>query len=316
MVVISTEQLRRSDDPLLHTWTSRHSGVRTADFSSSDRGVALGITFANMSYGTSAVVDTAGGAAQERIWFNRVIGSKLAGDRIDFTSVDPRSMFVGYSPSSPLGVKVNLSTGSVVIGSLTSFGSSVSWGCLVQNFEDVTASPFDDTVVGNAGSNKIHGGGGNDTLDGGAGVDVLTGGSGNDRFLLTDTNNQNVDSITDFAAYAVRSQSGSPFRSIFEDDSLVLANRLDKDLVGASAAGIKGLTFIGGDRFGNTLAPTSFFKGVGANGASPGSATGMYVNTTSGDIFYNDTKEAGSYLVARLGAAGVVGITARDFLLG
>ena len=71
---------------------------------------------------------------------------------------------------------MNLATGSVVIGSVTSTGSTVSWGCLVQNFEDVTGSAFDDILIGNADSNKIQDVAGNDTLDGGAGVDVLTRG--------------------------------------------------------------------------------------------------------------------------------------------
>jgi Ca2+-binding RTX toxin-like protein len=53
---------------------------------------------------------------------------------------------------------------------------TVSWGCLVQNFEDVTGNAFDDSLIGNADSNKVLGGAGNDSLDGGAGVDVLTGG--------------------------------------------------------------------------------------------------------------------------------------------
>ncbi|MCX5957481.1 MAG: hypothetical protein NTW51_14030, partial [Cyanobacteria bacterium] len=102
----------------------------------------------------------------------------------------------------------------------------------------------------------------------------------------------------------------------FEDDALILANRLDEGLVGASAAGIKGLTFSGGNGVGNTLAPTSFFKGAGMDGASFGAAAGIFVNTSSGDVFYNDAKEAGSYLIARLGTAGVAGISASDFLLG
>ena len=33
------------------------------------------------------------------------------------------------------------------------------------------------------------------------------------------------------------------------------------------------------------------------------------------DLTYNDAKEAGSYLIARLGAAGVAGISSSDFLL-
>jgi len=316
MTIFKTETLRPSDHPLLHTWTSKLWGVRTANYSSSERTISLGITSANLQFGTAAVVARAGGTGQESIWFNRVLGSTLAGDRIDCSSLDPRSMFVGYSPTGPLGVKVNLATGSVVIGSMPSFGSTVSWGCLIQNFEDVTGSAFDDILIGNADSNKIIGGAGNDTLDGGVGVDVLTGGSGNDRFILADCGDLNADSITDFKAYMVRSQPGSPFGLVIEDDTLILANRLDEGLVGASAAGIKGLTFSGGNGVGNTLAPSSFFKGAGLNGASFGAAAGIFVNTSSGDVFYNDAKEAGSYLIARLGAAGVAGISASDFLLG
>jgi Ca2+-binding RTX toxin-like protein len=75
-----------------------------------------------------------------------------------------------------MALQANLATGSVVIGSVTLFGSTLSWGCLAQNFEDVAGSPFNDILIGNADSNKILGGSGIDTLDGGAGVDVLTGG--------------------------------------------------------------------------------------------------------------------------------------------
>ena len=220
------------------------------------------------------------------------------------------------SVSRMMALQANLATGSVVIGSVTLFGSTLSWGCLVQNFEDVAGSPFNDNLIGNADSNKILGGSGIDTLDGGAGVDVLTGGSGNDRFTLANRGNLLADNITDFKAYMVSSQPGSPSGLVVEDDALILANRLDEGLVGASAAGIKGLTFSGGNGVGNTLAPMSFFKGAGLNGASFGAAAGIFVNTFSGDVFYNDAKEAGSYLIAKLGAAGVAGISARDFLLG
>jgi hypothetical protein len=137
--------------------------------------------------------------------FNRVIGSTLAGDRIDFSSLAPRSIFFNL-PTIPHKVEVNLATGSAVLGSGTWAGSTGSWGFQVQNFEDVTGSHFDDILIGNADSNKIFGGAGNDTLDGDAGVDVLTGGSGNDRFILADRGDLNADSITDFKAYMVRSQ--------------------------------------------------------------------------------------------------------------
>ena len=311
MTIVSTELFRPSDLPL------RYNRILTANYSSSEKPISLGITSAHPVFGTAAVVARASRTGQESISFNRVLGSTLAGDRIDLSSLDPRKMVGGYSPTSPLGVKVNLATGSVVIGSVFGFsGSLFTWGCQVQNFEDVTGSPFHDILTGNADSNQILGGAGNDTLDGGAGVDVLTGGSGNDRFTLANRGGLNADCITDFKAYIVRSQPGSPAGPVIEDDALILANRLDEGLVGASVAGIKGLTFSGGNGVGNTLASTSFFKGAGMNGASFGAAAGIYVNTSSGDVFYNDAKEAGSYLIARLGSAGVAGISSRDFLLG
>jgi Ca2+-binding RTX toxin-like protein len=102
----------------------------------------------------------------------------------------------------------------------------------------VTGSGFDDILIGNADSNKIQDFAGNATLDGGAGVDVLTGGAGNDRFTLANCGGLNADSITDFKAYIVRSQPGSPAGPVIEDDALILANHLDEGLVGASTAGI------------------------------------------------------------------------------
>ena len=711
MTVISEEPLLPSDHPLLHTWHNSKSGVTTANYSSSDKAISLSITDSLpfiLNYGKKEGETGRKGSFP----FNRVIGSTLAGDRIDFSSLAPRSMKFWFDlPMIPHKVEVNLATGSAVLGSGTWAGTTGSWGFQVQNFEDVTGSPFDDILIGNADSNKIiggagidmlDGGAGNDTLDGGSGVDALTGGSGNNRFILADRGDLNADSITDFKAYVVRSQpdftlpeistsggvilsgddggiftgrppggvtpggvilndyaaiedqgntklfsridglafvetgsgrrqeitspwgspagndstewqmmaadtiagvnqilwrnntsnflhtwsldanwtwqsssgadpfntpraweletifqvdgnrdgitgapfttleaqgdtkllsrgdgkafveygagmrqeisspwnspvgndssewqmvaaemiagtnqilwrnntsnflhtwsldanwtwqsssgadpfntpraweletifqvdgnrdgiTGAPFTTLeaqgdtkllsrgdgkafvdvegarqeisspwnspvgndssewqmlaadtiaganqvlwrnntssflhiwnldanwnwqassgadafntpraweletsfqvdgnhdgiigtpyttleaVEDDALILANRLDDGLVGASAAGIKGLTFSGGNGVGNTLAPTSFFKGAGLNGASFGAAAGIFVNTSSGDVFYNDAKEAGSYLIARLGAAGVAGITASDFLLG
>ena len=476
-MTISIEPLRPSDHPLLHTWLSSLRGVRTEDYSYSNKTISLSIISASFLSYTNAFVAKAGGTGQEYISFNRVLGSTLAGDRIDFSGLhDPRIIGKHSTIGERVGVKVNLATGEVVIDSSGYF----SWGCLIQNFEDVTGTPIDDILIGNTDSNKIiggagidtlDGGSGNDTLDGGSGVDALTGGSGNDRFILAARGDLNADSITDFKAYVVRSQPdftlpeistsggvilsgddgriftgrppggvtpggwilndyyaiedqgntklfsridglafvetgagrrqeitspwgspagndstewqmmaadtiagvnqilwrnntsnflhtwsldanwtwqsssgadgfntpraweletnfqvdgnhdgiiGTPYTTLeaVEDDALILANRLDEGLVGASAAGIKGLTFSGGNGVGNTLAPMSFFKGAGLNGASFGAAAGIFVNTSSGDVFYNDAKEAGSYLIARLGAAGVAGISARDFLLG
>ena len=204
MTIFSKEPLLPSDHPLLQTWYNSRHGVNIANHSSSNKTISLSITGSlpfMLNYG-----ELEGETGRKGSFpFNRVIGSTLAGDRIDFSSLAPRSIFFNL-PTIPHKVEVNLATGSAVLGSGTWAGSTGSWGFQVQNFEDVTGSHFDDILIGNADSNKIFGGAGNDTLDGDAGVDVLTGGSGNDRFILADRGDLNADSITDFKAYMVRSQ--------------------------------------------------------------------------------------------------------------
>jgi VCBS repeat-containing protein len=48
------------------------------------------------------------------------------------------------------------------------------------NIENLTGSPFADTLIGDDQNNVINGGGGNDLIKGGAGDDTLIGGGGND----------------------------------------------------------------------------------------------------------------------------------------
>src|SRR5262249_48751617 len=49
------------------------------------------------------------------------------------------------------------------------------------DIDNVTASRFDDTVIGNANNNLLRGFDGNDTIHGGAGQDTIFGNAGNDR---------------------------------------------------------------------------------------------------------------------------------------
>ncbi len=49
--------------------------------------------------------------------------------------------------------------------------------------ENLTATAFDDTLVGNGDANQFNGGAGADTLDGGAGNDVLNGAAGDDVLI-------------------------------------------------------------------------------------------------------------------------------------
>ena len=83
---------------------------------------------------------------------------------------------------------VNSST--AVSADLTSFTASVDYGTEpLQFFENVTGTPYNDSISGTRGPNKFYGQGGNDVLDGRdgndklygqAGADALTGGLGTD----------------------------------------------------------------------------------------------------------------------------------------
>ena len=91
---------------------------------------------------------------------------------------------LSYSDSDE-AVNINLSTH-------TAFGGHAE-GDIFSNFENVSGSQFDDTIIGDdqdtylsgglTGNDTLIGAGGNDTLNGGGGKDILDGGSGDD--LLT-----------------------------------------------------------------------------------------------------------------------------------
>jgi len=180
------------------------------------------------------------------------------------------------------------------------------------NFENANMGAGDNSVTGNASANLINGGAGNDTIEGGLGQDTLTGGTGNDFFRLTEVslislpspnpiNPQSRDLITDFSVPA---------------DTIILANSLDSTLAGLINPGIKGLSFVGGNVAGNVLNAAQFFKGPGLDGRPLGNASGIYVNTTDGNIWYNDFTSAGSYLIANVGAGVAAGMTNLDFVYG
>ena len=151
-----------------------------------------------------------------------------------------------------------------------------------------------DTLIGGNGNDTLIGGNGNDTLDGGLGQDTLTGGTGNDFFRLGEIGLANRDLITDFSV---------------ADDTIILANSLDSTLTGAISPGIKGLSFIGG-----VLNASRFFKGAGFTGGTSGNLSGIYVNTSNGDIWYNDSNLVGSYLIANVGTGAAAGMTNAHFV--
>jgi Ca2+-binding RTX toxin-like protein len=206
---------------------------------------------------------------------------------------------------------INLNLGSTAAQTVTAGNLTLTLASATA-FENVIGGSLNDNIVGNTLANSLTGGGGNDTLEGGLGQDSLTGGTGNDFFRLTEVslislpspnpiNPQSRDLITDFSVPA---------------DTIILANSLDSTLAGLISPGIKGLSFVGGNVPGNVLDPLWFFKGPGEDGRPLGKLSGIYVNTSDGNIWYNDANAAGSYLIANVGPNVAFGMTNADFVYG
>jgi Ca2+-binding RTX toxin-like protein len=63
---------------------------------------------------------------------------------------------------------------------------SGGWGNALSGIENVTGSPRNDWIAGDAGANVLAGGGGSDQLDGRSGADRLVGSNGNDFITSND----------------------------------------------------------------------------------------------------------------------------------
>ena len=192
-------------------------------------------------------------------------------------------------------VQVNLSGGAPAINlTVSQFENVIGSGVA----DTITGNSFANNLSGNGGNDIIAGGIGNDTIAGGLGNDTLTGDADNDFFVFGNIGAANRDTIIGFSAV---------------QDTILLNNSLDSTLAGSLANGIKGLTFLGGNVAGNILSNTSFFKGAGLTGASIFNLTGIYVDTTFGNIYYNDATAAGSSIFASVGAAAAT-LTNADFV--
>jgi hypothetical protein len=67
---------------------------------------------------------------------------------------------------------------------------------------------------------------------------------------------------------------------------------------------------------GNVLNAFWFFKGAGFTGGASGNLSGIYVNTSNGDIWYNNSSLFGSYLIANVGTVAAADMTNADFVYG
>ncbi len=107
---------------------------------------------------------------------------------------------------------------------------------VITNFENITGSDFNDTLIGDNGVNVITAGDGNDTIAGLAGDDTLNGGNGNDTvdfgaatsaitFSLRSTAAQNTGGVGIYTISNVENIIGSSFNDVFTQSDV--ANTID-----------------------------------------------------------------------------------------
>jgi serralysin len=240
----------------------------------------------------------AGGIGNDTYYVDSVNDVVVEGDL--FGGVDR----VVASVSETLDANVENLTLHPFAGAINGTGNALANGIGGNNSAN-TLSGLDgnDTLSALGGNDTLFGGNGNDVLAGGNGVDTLSGGAGQDRFQFGERGVVNADTITDF----------NPV-----DDTIVLLNALDGGLGGAISPGIQGLTFYGGDVAGNSLNAGWFFKGAGYDGNSGANLSGIFVDTNTGQFWYNPTSgTAGdSHYLGTVNANAVATLGASDFVYG
>ena len=195
-----------------------------------------------------------------------------------------------------LGLGFDISGFEYVIGSAL---PDVIRGDIADN--NIQAGNGNDSVFASGGNDTINGGAGNDILEGGAGQDTITGGSGNDLIRLT--NRASRDVITDFSPSAAGN-----------NDTFALVDTLDSGFGGQIQGGILGLAFVGGNVNGAVLSSSSFFKGAGLSGIGLGFASGIFVNTSNGEVRYNGGPTPGNNLLAIVSRPSAASLTVADFV--
>ncbi|MFM6772099.1 MAG: S8 family serine peptidase, partial [Microcystis panniformis] len=267
-----------------------------------DNNNLVGTSFADALAGEGGNDTLNGGAGNDTLDGGVGVDLMDGGDNNDTYYVDNVGDIVKESSDDALG-----GTADTVFASVTyslAPGTPGKQGYGIENLTltgdaniNATGNGKNNVLTGNSGSNVLNGGLGNDTLNGDLGLDTLTGGAGNDFFRFD--NVENSDLITDFSV---------------ADDTIILANSLDGTLTGSLGMGIKGLVFNSANANGSVLNAAWFFKGAGFTGGASGNPAGIYVNTSNGDIWYNDSTVVGSYLMANVGAGAAAAMTNLDFV--
>jgi Ca2+-binding RTX toxin-like protein len=159
---------------------------------------------------------------------------------------------------------------------------------------------LDNKIVGNSNANTLYGQGGNDklygydgddTMVGGAGNDTLYGSTGQELFVFAESGSANSDTINGFS---------------HTDDTMVLQDILD----GVTDSSLTGLSFTD-----TVLNAGSYFEGADSTGNGT-EASGIYNNTTTGEIWYNPTNNVAgdSVLICTVGSVAAATVDNTDFV--
>jgi Ca2+-binding RTX toxin-like protein len=250
-----------------------------------------GFTGGPIRLGAFGVVTKSPGVTDQLIGIETIVATSSSQDTIDLSLAGaPAAVSTTVNLAGALNnVQVNLSGGAPAIN-LT-----------VSQFENVIGSGVADTITGNNLANNLSGNGGNDTIAGGLGNDTLTGNANFDSFAFGEFGTANTDFITDFFA---------------PEDTIHLKNSLDAALTsGALSSGINGL-FANGTAVGSVLSATKFFFSNSATftGANLSDPAGIYLNTSTGNIYYNDSTALGSNIFARVTLSAAATLSHADFV--
>jgi Ca2+-binding RTX toxin-like protein len=147
-----------------------------------------------------------------------------------------------------------------------------------------------NTLNGLIGNDTLYGYDGNDSLYGSTGNDKMYGGNGQDRFAFGESGATNRDVIGDFS---------------HGDDTIMLRDILD----GIVDSSIKGLSFTAG-------VLNEYFEGAGYTGSGT-QESGIYNDTTTGNIWYNPTSgtSGDSVVICTVGVATAASLDHTDFVM-
>jgi Ca2+-binding RTX toxin-like protein len=249
---------------------------------------------------------------------NDSITGGVGADYLDGGSGTDMLSYSGSSAAVTVNLLANTATGGDATGDVI----------VLNSFENLTGSSYNDSLTGNALSNVIYGGGGNDTVNGGDGNDLIYLGDGNDYVNTTALGNDTFyggngndyvfggsgnevyygeagndtllgwsgnDSITGGAGIDLLTGGSGYDRFVFREKGVAnrdvitdFSHADDTIVLGDYLDGTYNSAITGLTFNSGVLSSNWYFEGAGSNG-NGSQLSGIFVDTTAGNIWYNPT---------------------------